>query len=62
MSPKEKILIYLKKLKKEKIKFIGVSLYTIFELKVLKVFKPDIIQFPLNIFYTDCSKKMVINL
>lgn len=60
MSPKgKKILTYLKKLKKKKkIKFIGVSLYTISELKeVLKVFKPDIIQFPLNIFYTDFVQK-----
>ena len=43
---------YLKKYKKKgKIKKIGVSVYTVQELKnILNIFKPDIIQFPLNVF------------
>ncbi len=45
----------LKKLKKDKIiKNIGVSVYNSFELKkILKVFTPDIVQFPINVFNQD---------
>ena len=45
----------LNKLKKDKIiKNIGVSVYNSFELKkVLSVFKPNIVQFPINIFNQD---------
>ncbi|MDC0043752.1 aldo/keto reductase [Candidatus Pelagibacter sp.] len=47
-----KLLKILQDLKKEgKIKKIGVSLYTSNDLKiVLKIFKPDIVQLPLNVF------------
>ena len=42
----------IKHLKKEKkIQKFGVSVYTVYELnKILKIFKPDIIQIPINIF------------
>ena len=52
---KKKWLITIKKIlilkKKKKIKKIGISVYTPQETKeILKVFVPDVIQFPLNIF------------
>ena len=46
----KKILLNYKK--KNKIKNIGVSVYNKYELEnILKVFKPDVVQFPLNIFF-----------
>ena len=46
----EKILIDYKL--KKKIKNIGVSVYNKYELEsILKVFNPDVVQFPLNIFF-----------
>ena len=46
----EKILIDYKL--KKKIKNIGVSVYSKYELEnILKVFNPDVVQFPLNIFF-----------
>ena len=47
---------YLKK--KGKIEKFGVSVYTVNELKkILKVFKPDIIQIPINIFNQSFTEK-----
>ena len=56
---KKAILKTLNLLKKQnKIKKIGVSVYEVEELKkILKVFKPDIIQIPINILNQNFLKK-----
>ena len=53
----------LNKLKKDKIiKNIGVSVYNSFELKkVLSVFKPNIVQFPINIFNQDFCDEIFLS-
>ena len=48
--------------KKGLIKKIGISVYTRFELEnIIKVFKPEIIQFPLNIFNQSFSDKKYLS-
>ena len=50
-----KLLLNYKK--RKKIKKIGVSVYNKFELEnILKVFKPDLVQFPYNIFNQNFDK------
>jgi aryl-alcohol dehydrogenase-like predicted oxidoreductase len=52
----KKILFDYKK--KKKIKNIGVSVYNKHELEnILKVFKPDVVQFPLNIFFQSFDER-----
>ena len=47
--------------KKGLIKKIGISIYNIFELQnILKIFKPDLIQFPLNVFHQEfCNQNLL---
>ena len=60
---RDKIIKILKKLKSEKItKKIGLSVYTPSELNsLLKIFTPDVVQVPLNIFDRRFLEKKLIN-
>ena len=51
----------LRQLKKKNNKKIGISIYNTFELNnILDVFTPDIIQFPLNVFYQPFSDNKLL--